>query len=398
MPVKIETWEFDDFLIEELFPDEPIMEPVLSDDIWKKFEIDYPELTGIAEMLLQEEQSLINDTKDIEAQQGCLIPGLTPVANPVVISGVVAPEIVTPSVVTPAVVTPALVTPVVVTPAVVIPPNNRGNNTSNPSVQVTSANPPASLPASPASGSPPSSLSEIRNHDCMWAGSCFYGRHGQGGCQGSSEGGCQRPKENGGFLKPGPVMNRCPPQPPLNAFIKKEEPDDEQYYQQAQYQHHQTSRSVLKPAVRAAVKQQQQQQQHMPQTPPMSDDEEGKSKPSKVLSLLTNDPISPTEYSSDTELCEYLQEEIEDEEEEEEEGDEEEQDEEEIRRLEAVNAAAAVKLEEMADRAVRVKAAAEIDHSYHKGKGSDQMMQEYLGLETPSDSVLWYFQTDGIAY
>nr|CAI5859256.1 unnamed protein product [Callosobruchus analis] len=123
MPVKIETSEFEEEMLDMLFLDEPITEPLLSDDIWKKFELDFPEFSGIADIFFQEEQTLFHDSQDIEVQQGCMFHSS----------------------------------------------NSSGN-----------------AGAGALSCSPPTSANEIRHHDCMWAGHCGSKEHDDrpngGGC------------------------------------------------------------------------------------------------------------------------------------------------------------------------------------------------------------------------
>lgn len=174
-----------------------------------------------------------------------------------------------------------------------------------------------------------SDICEIRNHDCMWAGHC-----------GSKEHPADEPRHTSCFIPPTPVIR--PPVP-----IKQENITNKPMAGQ---------QSLLKPAVRAA-------NTLMPQTPPMSDDEEVKTKSTQVLQIL-NEAISECDLDEDSDLCDYFDEEVE------------------------VVETKTTQKEEEEETNIRLKFAAESDHSYHKGKHASMNM-ENLGIDTPSDSGKW---------
>lgn len=153
--------------------------------------------------------------------------------------------------------------------------------------------------------------------------------------------------------------------------------------------------SLLKPAVRMA--------NTMLQTPPMSDDDEDRNvnKQTTLLQIL-NQAIHECDLDEDSDLCDYFDEDVdvletaevhvkqEDEEEEDHDDDEEEEEEEDEEdddmEEEQIDV---VKRQEQEEMNIRMKFAAESDHSYHKGKNMD-----VCGLVTPSDSgecLLFFF-------
>lgn len=172
-------------------------------------------------------------------------------------------------------------------------------------------------------------FSNIRHHDCMWAGHCASKEH---------------PPSDESRLWPLACPTKAPKvvqkvQPGRSLLLKQPKPVA-------------TAKSATTP-----VQQQPQQQQAVtsPESPPMSDDEEGKS---SVLQLL-NEAISECD---DSDLCDYF-----------EEGDEiikDPQEDEDVKPKMTKQQTAYL----MAN-----------DHSYHKDKNATMRMSN-LGIETPSDS------------
>lgn len=145
--------------------------------------------------------------------------------------------------------------------------------------------------------------------------------------------------------------------------------------------------SLLKPTVRMA--------NTMLQTPPMSDDDDDKNaKPTKLLQIL-NQAISECDFEEDSDLCDYFDEDVDVLEtaetqikhEEDNEDDEFAEEDEEDEHIEVNEVSKKQEEEEMC---IRMKFAAESDHSYHKGKNASMNMDAY-GLVTPSDSGEWFF-------
>lgn len=178
--------------------------------------------------------------------------------------------------------------------------------------------------------------SEIRNHDCMWAGHCASKEH---------------PTD-----EPRSQTSCMGPRPPdlISRHISLTEMKQEiMGYSTGQ-------QSLLKPAVRAAA---------MPQTPPMSDDEESRTKTISVLKLFHEaETIEECDIDDDSDLCEYFEEN-------------------EIKQeiIEPV-------IEVVKPNINSYQFAAESDHSYHKGKSCAMQIANF-GIDTPSDSgkCLWIF-------
>lgn len=179
----------------------------------------------------------------------------------------------------------------------------------------------------------------IRNHDCMWAGHC-----------GSKEHPADEPRHMASLIPPTPVIMQSP------VAIKEENNAIKPLIATGQ-------QSLLKPAVRAANT-----MLHSPQTPPMSDDEEIRVKPTHVLQLL-HQAIHECDLDEDSDLCEYFEEEVE--------------------VVEPTISSRQTEEEEKIN--IRLKFAAESDHSYHKGK-HDAMSMINLGIDTPSDSGKFVFR------
>lgn len=199
----------------------------------------------------------------------------------------------------------------------------------------------------------------ISNHDCMWNGHCASEEHP-----------ADELRSNINSLIPQPpVVNTTPVT--FNAI--KQESNIRTGGQQ----------SLLKPAVRMA--------NTMLQTPPMSDDDEEKNiKPTKLLQIL-NQAISECDFDEDSDLCDYFDEDVDvldspdsevkqEEDNEDDEFAEEEDEDDEIIEIDEVS-----KKQEHEEMCIRMKFAAESDHSYHKGKNASMNMDVY-GLVTPSDS------------
>lgn len=205
----------------------------------------------------------------------------------------------------------------------------------------------------------------ISNHDCMWTGHCASDEHP-----------ADELRSNIGSLIPQPPVVHTRPVTFNNI---KQEANIRSNGQQ----------SLLKPAVRMA--------NTMLQTPPMSDDDEDKNaKPSKLLQIL-NQAISANEcdFDEDSDLCDYFDEDVdvldstetqikqEDIDEDDEDEDDEDDD-------EQVEVDVVSKKQEEEEMCIRMKFAAESDHSYHKGKNAAMIMDAY-GLVTPSDSGKYFF-------
>ncbi|XP_023013030.2 uncharacterized protein [Leptinotarsa decemlineata] len=200
------------------------------------------------------------------------------------------------------------------------------------------------------------------NHDCMWAGHCGSQEHSNDEFRHVSR----------LIPTPGTSLMHPPPVP----TIKRE-------WRGSSCQ----QQSLLKPAVRATAP--------MLHTPPMSDDEEAKhSKPTSVLKLL-RDAIDDCDLDEEVDLCNYLEgkgdadmgpmctvkeeEEDEDEEEEDEEDDDDDEDEEEEVIVDIRPELSKINIKSN-------QAAAESDHSYHKGGQNSAMRLAEFGIDTPSDS------------
>lgn len=205
----------------------------------------------------------------------------------------------------------------------------------------------------------------ISNHDCMWNGHCASDEHP-----------ADELRSNVNSLIPQPPVVRTTPVAFNNV---KQEPNVRSNGQQ----------SLLKPTVRMA--------NTMLQTPPMSDDDEDKNaKPTKLLQIL-NQAISECDFDEDSDLCDYFDEDVdvlestenqikEDDNEDDEFVEEEEEDAED----EHIEVDEVSKKQEHEEMCIRMKFAAESDHSYHKGKNASMNMDAY-GLVTPSDSGEWIF-------
>lgn len=209
----------------------------------------------------------------------------------------------------------------------------------------------------------------ISNHDCMWNGHCASDEHP-----------ADELRSNINSLIPQPpVVNTTPV-----AFNNvKQEPNIRSSGQQ----------SLLKPTVRMA--------NTMLQTPPMSDDDEEKNaKPTQLLQILNQAISECDEIDEDSDLCDYFDEDVdvldstdsqinkeEDNDNDNDDEDEEFVEEDEDEHIE-IDVVSKKQLEE--EMCIRMKFAAESDHSYHKGKNASMNMEVY-GLVTPSDSGEYFF-------